>query len=262
MGLSKESVPGNGLSLDISKYDGREQHVRAYQNQRSVLLHRLSRQDRRLRLRGRGVPHRRRRGQGRRAQGAQGARRARLDAARHTGDALERRPHRRLPVFAAPDRLQGLRPRRRGAVHAHAGAGAELSVRRLSAQGAAAQVPDGSALRLPGRDGRGLPRRRRGAAPARALLRHVGLPPARRHGVHRRLRVRRGDARQVRRALYLRRAGLPGHAGQAAGDRREDVRPLPRGDLRGHSPSGRGQPQAHRTPGRAAAAHLHRAARL
>lgn len=34
----------------------------------------------------------------------------RLEAARHPGDALQRRPHRRLPVPAKADRLPGVRP--------------------------------------------------------------------------------------------------------------------------------------------------------
>ena len=40
-------------------------------------------------------------------------RRQRLASDRHLQHALQRRPHRRQPVPAKPDRLQGLRPRHR-----------------------------------------------------------------------------------------------------------------------------------------------------
>ena len=55
--------------------------------------------------------------------------------------ALERRPHRRLPVSAAADGLQNFRARHRGAVHARAHSRAELPLRRISAEAAQAQIP-------------------------------------------------------------------------------------------------------------------------
>ena len=60
-----------------------------------------------------------------------------------------------------------------------------------------------------------------------ALFRHVRLPAAGRHGLHRRLRLQPGDAGKIRLPLHLRRGGLPGHARRPDRRRREDVRPPP-----------------------------------
>ena len=94
-------------------------------------------------------------------QGAQGARRAGLEAAGHTRHALERRPHRRLPVSAAADRVPAFSRRasrrssraRRCSSRASCTAGTRpkpLRHKFLMAQ----------PLRVRGRDGPGVPGRR------------------------------------------------------------------------------------------------------
>ena len=131
----------------------------------------------------------------------------------HLQHPFQRRPHRRQPVPPAPDRLRHLRPRHRLRLHPSPRPGARLPVRRLPAQGTAAQIPDGSAQRRPVSHA-GVPAGGVGEhSPAWALLRHGGLPHPGGCGLPGGLPVQQGDVGQVPHRRPLRRGGLSGYAG-------------------------------------------------